>query len=64
MATKSRQWLHPMARDLSERRALWAEFAVKRNVDCESPGVGWLPDGGVEVTGKEPKPLNLFLGPH
>jgi hypothetical protein len=50
---------------VSEPRGVWGEFAVQREVDCDdSVGVGWLADGGVEVTGKEPKPLDLFFGPH
>jgi hypothetical protein len=36
---------------------------VQREVDRDNASVGWLPDGGVEVAGKEPKPLNLFFAP-
>jgi hypothetical protein len=49
---------------VSERRALWGQFTVTRDVDCDTMGVGWTEDGGVEVTGGPPKPLNLDWGPH
>lgn len=49
---------------VGERRALWGELTAERKVDCEGYGARWLEDGGVEVTGNAPEPLNLDFGPH
>ena len=49
---------------VSDHGALWGAQAQQRNVDCDSIGAQWLGDGGVEITAGEPKPLNLFFGPH
>ena len=49
---------------VSDRHGLWGEFRGSRDVDCDTLGVGWTEDGGVEVTGGAPKPLNLNFGPH
>ena len=49
---------------VSDRGGLWGAQAQQRNVDCDSIGAQWLADGGVEINASEPKPLNLFFGPH
>lgn len=49
---------------VSDRGALWGALAQQRNVDCDAIGAQWLHDGGVEISAGEPKPLNLFFGPH
>ena len=49
---------------IAERRGIWGTASVERTVDCDSMGVRWLADGGVEITGDGPKPLNLNFGPH
>lgn len=49
---------------IAERRGIWGTPSAERAVDCDSMGVRWLEDGGVEITGDAPKPLNLNFGPH
>jgi hypothetical protein len=49
---------------VSDHGGLWGAFAQQRNVDCDSIGAQWLADGGVEISAGEPRPLNLFFGPH
>ena len=49
---------------VSDPGGLWGAQAQQRSVDCESIGAQWLADGGVELIASEPRPLNLFFGPH
>lgn len=49
---------------ITERGGIWGAPSVERAVDCDSMGVRWLEDGGVEITGEMPKPLDLNFGPH
>jgi hypothetical protein len=49
---------------VSEPGGVFGSFVTERSVSCKDIGVRWQEDGGVEVTGSAPEPLNLFFGPH
>lgn len=49
---------------VSEPRGVWGTRAATGAASCEDISLRWLADGGVEVSGSAPEPLNLDWGPH